>query len=440
MKDFSSNDFTKQSLAQAIEEMKSIQGKDFSIENINLAELQRRTGISRQRLRTLKANGFRSLPHGRTGKSIKGSVLDGYTAIIDNLLKQGVTNSSVCYDRITEHGYTGSVSTVKRYISTHKYLVPPKRHLVQPQGSRGYRFLTEPGEAFQMDWGFAKVVDPYGNEFTAACFAMICHHCGECYIEFFPNARQENLFIGMLHGFAFMGVPKCVLTDNMKSVVIRRDMDGNPIWQKDYESFMNTVGFHTKLHKPRHPFTKGKVERLVRFVKDNFLAGRSFYNYSDLNEAALKWCISRNARFNRKLEASPDDIHNSSCTANLSTLVENDEILRYLCPERRVSFDGFINYEGRRFGVPYSYPHKIVRVRRIDSFLYIYSDDLRQHLAVHDVTWSKRDSYCVDQFPPLDPEEHPTAPVTVRVTQLRHEEPALGFDKFNFEKEDHDNE
>ena len=43
MKDFSSNDFTKQSLAQAIEEMKSIQGKDFSIENINLAELQRRT-------------------------------------------------------------------------------------------------------------------------------------------------------------------------------------------------------------------------------------------------------------------------------------------------------------------------------------------------------------------------------------------------------------
>ena len=214
----------------AIEEMKYIQGKDFSVENINLAVLQRRTGISWQRFRTLKANGFRSLPHRRTGKSIKGSVLDGYIAIIDNLLNQGVTNSTVCYDRITEHGYTGSVSTVKRYISTHKYLVPPKRHLVQPQGSRGYRFLTEPGEAFQMDWGFAKVVDPYGNEFTAACFAMICHHCGECYIEFFPSARQENLFIGMLHGFAFMGVPKYVLTYNMKSVVIRRDMDGNSIW------------------------------------------------------------------------------------------------------------------------------------------------------------------------------------------------------------------
>ena len=56
MKDFLSNDFANQSLAQAIEEMKSIQGNDFSIDNINLAELERRTGISRQRLRTLKAN------------------------------------------------------------------------------------------------------------------------------------------------------------------------------------------------------------------------------------------------------------------------------------------------------------------------------------------------------------------------------------------------
>ena len=59
MKDLSSNDFAKQSLAQAIEEMKSLQGEDFSINTINLAELQRRTGISRQRLRTLKANGFK---------------------------------------------------------------------------------------------------------------------------------------------------------------------------------------------------------------------------------------------------------------------------------------------------------------------------------------------------------------------------------------------
>ena len=91
------------------------------------------------------------------------------------------------------------------------------------------------------------------------------------YVEFFPNAKQENMFIGMIHSFIYLGIPKIVLTDNMKSVVIERDGEGKPIWQKDYEIFMKTIGFATKLCKVTHPFTKGKVERLIRFVKENFL-------------------------------------------------------------------------------------------------------------------------------------------------------------------------
>ena len=49
-------------------------------------------------------------------------------------------------------------------------------------------------------------------------------------------------------------------TLNMKSVVIRRDPEGYPIRQKDYKVFMETIGFQTKLCKPRHPFTKGYVK------------------------------------------------------------------------------------------------------------------------------------------------------------------------------------
>ena len=58
---------------------------------------------------------------------------------------------------------------------------------------------------------------------------MICHHCEQKYIEFFPNAKQENLFIGMIHAFMYMGVPRYVLTDNMKSVGIKRDYNNKPI-------------------------------------------------------------------------------------------------------------------------------------------------------------------------------------------------------------------
>ena len=118
---------------------------------------------------------------------------------------------------------------VKDYIKDHHDLVPAKRQVVAPQGSRGMRYQTSPGESFQMDWGFVDVENEAGNTYKVACFAMICHCCGKRYIEFFPNARQENLFIGMLHAFLYMGIPEYVRTDNMKSVVIRRDDEGHPI-------------------------------------------------------------------------------------------------------------------------------------------------------------------------------------------------------------------
>ena len=150
---------------------------------------------------------------------------------------------------------------MKRYIASHKHLIPAKRQQIAPQGNRGRRYTTGPGETYQMDWGFTDVLDYNEQVYREACFAMICHHCGECYIEFFPNAKQENLFIGMIHAFQYMGIPRFVLTDNMKSVILHRDLEGRPVWQKDYETFMKTIGFETKRCKPRHPFTKGEVER-----------------------------------------------------------------------------------------------------------------------------------------------------------------------------------
>lgn len=87
----------------------------------------------------------------------------------------------------------------------------------------------------------------------------------------------------MICSFQHKGIPRSVLTDNMKSVVIRRNLEGHPLWQKDYEVFTKAVGFEMKLCKPRHPYTKGTVERQIRIVKGNFHADRAFCNITDLN-------------------------------------------------------------------------------------------------------------------------------------------------------------
>ena len=126
------NDLTE-IIAHALDEMKREKGEKFNPDKVNLAELERRTGISRAKLRRIKKSGF-----------------------IDELLRKGITNSAVCYDRLKENGFQGGLTIVKEYIFNHKELVPPKRQLVVSQGSRGQRYHTAPGESYQMDWGFVE--------------------------------------------------------------------------------------------------------------------------------------------------------------------------------------------------------------------------------------------------------------------------------------------
>ena len=56
-----------------------------------------------------------------------------------------------------------------------------------------------------------------------------------------------------------MGIPGGVPANSMRSVVVGRDLDGRPVWQRDYAELMGCVGFRTRLCKPRHPLAKGKV-------------------------------------------------------------------------------------------------------------------------------------------------------------------------------------
>ena len=79
-----------------------------------------------------------------------------------------------------------------------------------------------------------------------------------------------------------------------------------------------------------------------------------------------------------------------------SRLDETVELSYYLCPKRRISFDGFVNYEGRRFGAPYWYTQKTCRVKRDGYILYIYDVQMTKILTTHDVTRRRRDSFCKD--------------------------------------------
>lgn len=155
---------------------------------------------------------------------------------------------------------------------------------------------------------------------------------------------------------------------------------------------------------------------------------------TDLNWQALEWCNIQNGIYHRAVDGVPQQIHDAACGTHLWELPDSREIRFFLCPERRISFDGFVNYEGRRFGVPYSYPGRTARIMRSGDTIYIYSVDMFSLLTTHDVTWSRRDSFCEGQYE-AQPEELPTAPVKTQIRQLPKPTSNLSFAKFDFDEE-----
>lgn len=102
-------------VAEAIQQIMAEQGDKFSLEEINLADLGRRTGISRAKLRRMKEHDFEDVQHALKGRKATTTLLSGYTSILDGLLKAGVVNSVVCLDKLRKSGFTGGKTITKTY-------------------------------------------------------------------------------------------------------------------------------------------------------------------------------------------------------------------------------------------------------------------------------------------------------------------------------------
>ncbi|KDU44156.1 integrase core domain protein, partial [Escherichia coli 3-373-03_S4_C1] len=85
------------------------------------------------------------------------------------------------------------------------------------------------------------------------------------YIEFTDNMRYDTLETCHRNAFRFFGgVPREVLYDNMKTVVLQRDayQTGQHRFHPSLWQFGKEMGFSPRLCRPFRAQTKGKVERM----------------------------------------------------------------------------------------------------------------------------------------------------------------------------------
>src|SRR5688572_25318523 len=110
--------------------------------------------------------------------------------------------------------------------------------------------------------------------------------------RFGPRQDMRTLLTGLEDAFlAFGGVPQELRFDQMKAVITRdlRLQGGALVHNLEFLRFAHHWGFTPRACRPYRAQTKGKVERPVRYVRENLVYGRTFLNDEDLAQQCADW-------------------------------------------------------------------------------------------------------------------------------------------------------
>jgi transposase len=234
----------------------------------------------------------------------RSSKLDAFKPAIDRLLEKTPHLSGVrILEKLKPLGYTGGKSILNEYLAT----------LPQRQGEVFLRLETGPGEQAQCDWGQCGTLMIGNTKRLLSCLVITLAYSRFMYVRFYLAETMEHFLDGHVRAFdAFGGVPPTMVYDNLKSVVLQRH--GKTILFNP--TLMDFAGYY--LFKPmpcriRAPHHKGKVERGVDFVKNNFLAGREeiFAPPAELafvNHQCAQWLAEVNRRLHGATHQRPCDL------------------------------------------------------------------------------------------------------------------------------------
>jgi transposase len=217
----------------------------------------------------------------RPGRQIRPSQLDPYKAFILATLDQYPRlRATRLWAMVRERGYPGSAIQVGRYVRTVRPAARAEAYL---------RLDTLPGEQAQVDWGNFGPLRVGSTTRLLSCFALVLSWSRACYARFALDQTLESFLRGHVEAFtALQGVPRTILYDNLKSVVLERL--GDHI--RFHPRVLELAGHYHYAPQPcavARGNEKGRVERFLGFLRHSFFAARSFSAVDDLNGQLARW-------------------------------------------------------------------------------------------------------------------------------------------------------
>lgn len=294
----------------------------------------------------------------------RGSKLDLFKPLVDQLLADGVWNGVVILRELQAAGYTGKSTILRDYIAPKRALRPSRATV---------RFETAPGHQLQSDWGETETL--LAGQPTKVCF--IVNQLGYSRRFHFwcaPCQDAEHTYEGLIRSFEYFGgVPQDVLVDNQKAAVLLHHRDILH-FNTRFLDLATYYGFTPRACRPYRARTKGKDERMVGYIKQHFFVRyRAFDSWAQLNQLAESWLR----------EEADQRVHGTVHEVVAERFQREQPLLAPLpstrydtayIEHRQVSWDSYIDVRGNRYSVPADLVSTVVVVHiGLDGTLRVYA-------------------------------------------------------------------
>lgn len=307
------------------------------------------------------------------------SSVEAWRGAVSDMLDRGAGPGAI-YDALRlDHGYSGSVSAVKRFC----------RRLQEQAGPRvedvAIPVETDPGEVAQVDFGYVgKLYDPLEGRLRKAwVFVMVLGHSRWMYAALVFDQKTTTWLDLHIKAFRSLGgVPRVVVPDNLKAAVIRTAFASNDdcAINRSYRELARHYGFKIDPTPPRAPKKKGKVESAVKYVKRNFFKPRAFADIDIAQRDLSRWVD----------EVANLRIHGTTRRRPIDALANERPVLHALpsdpyniieWKEATLHADCHLFFDGRLYSAPWPLVGSKLWVRATPATVMVFDDTKR--VATH---------------------------------------------------------
>jgi len=204
-------------------------------------------------------------------------------------------------------------------------------------------------------------VEVGGKKYKAQTASAVLCYSRLLFFQINPTFQRFDCKVFLTDALQYIGgAPERVMIDNTHVVVLRgtgREMIPVP----EMEVFGERFGFRFVAHAIGNANRSARVERPFSFIENNFLAGRAFASWEDLNNQARQWCDRVNSTYKKHIRAVPRELFAVERNASQTAAGVDSDV--YRLHQRTVDVEGYVSVNSIRYSVPVSWIGRRVEVR-----------------------------------------------------------------------------